>query len=298
MPYVWFILICLIWGSSFILMKRAMECLSPFSIGAGRAIGGAMVLAMVYLIYRHRPTIARRDLWPLLVVVVLGFVWPHTLQPELVARHGGAFVGMSVGFTPLATILVSIPILGVWPTSRQTIGVCGALACMLLLMIDLVQRSIPLFDILLAFSVPVGYSIANSLIRLSLKHLPPLELTLLCLLSAGTVLFPLSLAINNHRPVNPEQLGTALLAVATLGIVGTGLATFLFNRLVQQQGPLFAAMTTNLVPIGAVLWGRADGEQITMPQIIALAGVLFMVTYVQYGAARSAATGLVLEEAT
>lgn len=286
MPYIWFTVICLIWGSSFILMKRAMEYLSPVSVGAGRAFGGALILALIFLVLKHRPTIARRDILAVFAVVVLGFVWPHSIQPELVARQGGAFVGMSVGFTPLVTILVSIPILGIWPTSRQTIGVLGALACMLALMLDLVQRSVPVTDILLAFSVPVAYSISNSLIRLSLKHLPPLELTLVCLIAASTVLFPLSLIVENHRTVDLDRMGTALLAVAVLGVVGTGIATFLFNRLVQQQGPLFAAMTTNLVPIGAVLWGRADGEQITVTQNVALIGVLIMVTYVQFGAAK------------
>ncbi len=286
MPYFWFVVICLIWGSSFMLMKRAMECLSPIGVGAGRAIGGTLVLAILFVILKQRRTVLRRDLVPLLAVVVLGFVWPHSLQPELVAKHGGAFVGMTVGFTPLLTILVSIPILGIWPTYRQTVGVVGALACMVLLLLDLGRHSIPLIDILLAFSVPFSYSIANGIIRRSLKHLPPLELTLLCLAAAGAVLLPLSLVIGNHRPANIDQLGTALLSLAVLGVVGTGIATFLFNRLVQDQGPLFAAMTTNLVPIGAVLWGRADGEQISLAQVVALVGILAMVTYVQFGAAK------------
>jgi drug/metabolite transporter (DMT)-like permease len=286
MPYVWFSLICLIWGSSFILMKRAMECLSPIGVGAGRAIGGTLVLAILVIVMKQRRTVRKQDLWPLLGVVLLGFVWPHSLQPELVARHGGAFVGMTVGFTPLLTLLVSIPILGIWPTYRQMIGVVGALICMALLLMDLGRHSIPLIDILLAFSVPLTYSIANGLIRRSLKHLPPLELTLLCLAVASIVLLPLSLLVGNHRTANLDQLGIALLSVAILGVVGTGIATFLFNRLVQQQGPLFAAMTTNLVPVGAVLWGRADGESISMLQIVALVGILAMVTYVQFGAAK------------
>ena len=288
MAYFWFMAICLIWGSSFILMKRAMQCLSPISVGAGRAIGGALVLALLFIVFKHRRTVQRSDFWPLLGVVFLGFVWPHSIQPELVARHGGAFVGMSVGFTPLLTILVSIPILGVWPTSRQTIGVVGALACMLALLMDLGRQAIPAADVLLAFSVPLTYSIANSLIRLSLKHLPPLELTLVCLTASGSILLPLSLTVRNHRTVDLDHLATALAAVAILGIIGTGIATFLFNRLVQQQGPLFAAMTTNLVPIGAVLWGWADGEPISTTQVVALIGILVMVTYVQFGTAKPA----------
>ena len=262
-------------------MKRAMACLSPIGVGAGRAIGGALVLGLIFFILRQRSTLRRSDMIPLGLVVVLGFVWPHSLQPEMVARHGGAFVGMTVGFTPLMTILVSIPILGVWPTMRQVVGVIGALACLSLLMLDYGRHSVPITDILLTFSVPLTYSIANSVIRRSLQHLPPLELTMVCLMAAGAVLVPLALAVQNHRPANPDSIGSALLAVATLGIVGTGIATFLFNRLVQEQGPLFAGMTTNMVPIGAVLWGGADGEAISLLQMVALLGILIMVTFVQ-----------------
>ncbi|WP_397568353.1 DMT family transporter [Schlesneria sp. T3-172] len=281
MPYIWFSVICLIWGSSFILMKRAMEYLSPIGVGAGRALGGSLVLALIFLLMKQRRTVRRTDFLPLLGVVVLGFVWPHSIQPELVARHGGAFVGMTVGFTPLLTLLVSIPILGAWPTTRQTVGVIGALSCLMGLMLDYGTRSVPVVDILLAFSVPFTYSIANSIIRRYLTHLPPLELTLICLTAAGAVMVPLSLSIRNHRPVDFSNLGSALAAVAILGVVGTGIATFLFNRLVQQEGPLFAVMTTNLVPIGAVIWGVVDGERITLLQLTALIGVLVMVTYVQ-----------------
>ena len=171
------------------------------------------------------------------------------------------------------------------PTTRQTVGVIGALVCLLALMLDFGRQSVPFADILLAFSVPLTYSIANSVIRRSLQHLPPLELTLICLTAAGAVLLPLAMTVRNHREVNFDQIGSALVAVAILGVVGTGIATFLFNRLVQQQGPLFAGMTTNMVPIGAVLWGCADGEQISVIQLVALTGILVMVAIVQVGAA-------------
>jgi hypothetical protein len=47
-------------------------------------------------------------------------------------------------------------------------------------------------------------------------------------------------------------------------------------------------MVTNLVPIGALAWGWADHEQVTSPQIVALIGLVSMVTVVQFGAARPA----------
>lgn len=287
MPYVLFCLVCVIWGSSFMLMKLATRCLTPIEVGAGRAIGGAVALAVVFLITRRRFTFSRGDLAALAVVVVLGFAWPHSLQPWLVDRIGGGLVGMSVGFTPLLTLVVAIPMLGHWPTVRQGLGVVGALFFLIVLMRDTVGRAIPLAELGLAMSVPVSYAVANCLIQRALKHLPPLELTLLCLTANSCVLLPLSIAVG-RPPINEAApWGVALLAVTVLGVVGTGLATFLFNTLVQEQGSLFATMTINLTPLGAVLWGWTMGEDVTVIQIVSLLGVLVMVSIVQFGAARS-----------
>lgn len=288
MPYVWFVVVCSIWGSSFILMKLANLCLSPISIGAWRDFGGAMVLLLMFLVARRRWALRRSDLVPLLGVAILGFAWPHSLQPQLVGRIGMAFVGMTVGMTPLLTILVSVPILGVFPTRRQLIGVIGALICMAVLMQDGLRHHVAVTDLLLACSVPFTYSIANSWIRRSLRHLPPLELTLLCLLTASGILLPLSAVVGVQRTIDPGDWPVALGAVLALGIAGTGIATLLFNKLVQDQGPLFASMTTNLVPVGAVLWGWAYGEHITPQQVAALVGILVMVTIVQFGSAQPA----------
>jgi drug/metabolite transporter (DMT)-like permease len=89
-------------------------------------------------------------------------------------------------------------------------------------------------------------------------------------------------------PIDPSgPWTTALVAVTVLGVVGTGIATFLFNKLVQDQGSLFATMTINLTPMGAFLWGWGMGETVTPVQMIALLGVLTMVIVVQFGAASS-----------
>ena len=288
MPYVWFVVVCSIWGSSFILMKRAMLCLSPLGIGAWRDFGGAVMLALMFLAARRKSEFRRSNLIPLLGVAVLGFAWPHSIQPELVGRIGGAFVGMTVGMTPLLTILVSVPMLGIYPTPRQLIGVFGALFFMAILMQDGLRHSVAMRDLLLAFSVPVTYSIANSWIRRSLRHLPPLELTLLCLLMASSLLLPLSAVIGDARTIETKNWPIALAAVATLGVAGTGIATLLFNKLVQDQGPLFASMAINLVPVGAAIWGWAEGEHITPMQVAALVGILVMVTIVQFGSVQRA----------
>jgi drug/metabolite transporter (DMT)-like permease len=67
--------------------------------------------------------------------------------------------------------------------------------------------------------------------------------------------------------------------------LSTGIATLMFLRMVQDQGPLFAGMVTYVIPLVALAWGQFDGERLTTLQIAAISGVLAMVALVQWRAA-------------
>lgn len=288
MAYIWFVVICLTWGGSFILMKKATLALSPVEIAAWRVISGAVALGILGWWQKSLRMPRRKDGGWLAFLVVAGYAWPFSLQPYLVALHGSALIGMTVSFVPLLTILVSIPVLGVYPTVRQLFGVLGALVCLGVLVMDGLQRHIPLSDLCLAGTVPLGYALCNTFIRRWLTHVGSLTLSFQSLVATSLVLFPLSLTSLGPQPVIRTNWGLALASVAVLGILGTGVATWLFNKLIQDEGPLFAGMVTNLVPIGAVLWGWLDHERVTTAQLVALVGIVLMVTIVQFGAASRA----------
>lgn len=288
MPYLIFLLICTMWGSSFILMKKASLEFSPLEIAAGRVIGGALFLGLIYWWHGKQPRLRKADLPLLLFIIVVGYALPYTVQPYLVAQHGSAFIGMTVSFVPLMTIVVSIPILRVYPSWRQSIGVLGALVCLGFLMADGIDRQIPAADLLLAATVPLTYSITNACISRWLRHMPSLQLTMVCLVGSSFVLLPMSLVADSPQSLSTEQWWLATSTLVLLGVASTGLGNFLFNKLLQDHGPLFAGMVTNLVPVGAVMWGWFDEERVTPLQCLALAGILSMVALVQFGAARSA----------
>lgn len=281
MHHLIFLFIVLIWSASFIMMKKADLAFGPLSVGALRVLGGALVLAALALLLRRRWRPQGKQ-WVLLVLLVLiGYAWPYTMQPFLVGRHGSGFIGMMVGLVPLLTVLVSVPLLRQWPSLRQAIGVFGGLACLALIMRDGLDRSVPLPHLFLAISVPLGYAISNTLIKRHLSGVPSLSLTLWCLGSSVLVLGPLALSREELR-AGGETLLVGTLCVAVLGVVGTGLAIFGLYRLIQLRGPLYAGMVTYLIPLGAVLWGWLDGEEVTTLQLAAMAGVIAMVVLVQW----------------
>src|SRR5262249_37335526 len=169
------------------------------------------------------------------------------------------------------------------------VGVLGALCFMALLVRDGLEREIPWLHLGLALTVPLCYALTNIVVRRWLSHVPSLELSFVSLAAGGALLLPLSFLIPFLQTAGTaDARSMAMTSLVFLWIVGTGITTFLFNRLIQHHGPLFAGMATNLVPIGALAWGWADHERVTSRQIVALIGLVSMVTIVQFGAARPA----------
>ena len=280
-------------------MAKAGSALGPVAIGAGRVLGAAVVLLLAWAIAAPSSRVPRDKWLPCLIVGLVANGYPYVVQPYLIRTGlaigeggGHSFFGMMVAFTPLLTILASAPMLGIWPSLRQLVGVLVGLGFMALLMSDGLQRGITPVMLLMAFSIPLSYAMANTYLRRSLSQVPATALSASMLLAPALVLTPL--AFNNNllakfhlaAPPTPTDWPSSLAAVAVLGVLGTGVTMWLFVRLVQQQGPLFAGMVTYVVPVVALLWGRVDGEMITPRQIIAIVGVLSMVALVQYGAAQ------------
>jgi drug/metabolite transporter (DMT)-like permease len=281
-----FLMLVLVWGSNFILMKRGTDAFHAMEVAFGRMLGGAIVLAVV-LAWRGKTWEWRRLPWGLITFcTLLGYVWPYFVQPVLVSRHGGAFIGLSVSFVPLLTILVSIPLLKVWPTPQQVIGVLGALACIAGLMWDGLDRNVPPLDLLGAFSVPTAYAIVNTLVRKSLNEVPNVQLSA-AILGIGTLaLAPAALWFPSPLDATTEEVRLAWVSVFVLGVLGTGWGTLVFNGLIQAKGPLFAGMATYLVPLIALAWGWFDRESVTPLQVGCLLGVLVMVGVAQLGSGK------------
>ena len=96
-----------------------------------------------------------------------------------------------------------------------------------------------------------------------------------------------------HAPAESGvSVGKAVASVAFLGIVGSGLAMWMFYKMIQLRGPLFAGMVTYVVPGIAVLLGWAlEDEVVTRWQLGALLGILVSVALVQSVAGNTRRTG-------
>jgi len=297
MHHLIFITICVIWGSNFVLMKWAYAAFGPIGVGAGRVLGGAGVLWVLWVFWilskkwagekdataTQGKSFRGGDWLALMVPVVIGSIYPYIAQPYLIGKHqDSAFFGMMVCLVPLLTIVASVPMLRVWPTFRQGGGVLLGLACMVLLMRDGQVRGMSGLDLMLAVLVPLSYAVSNTFIKRRLSQMSPVFMTAMILGLTSLVITPIGVVAEGIKPVSGPELWEALLVLAWLGVVGTGIATVMFYRLIQTHGPLYAGMVTYVIPLGALAWGWFDDEVVTGTQLLALVGVFAAIAMVQW----------------
>jgi len=292
MPYLYFLFNCLIWGSSFIMMDRAATALGPLAISTIRLLGGALTLALYWAWKQPEVRIAKSDWKPIFLVAAISNAWPFTVLPFVLSRadeHG--YFGMMPSLVPLVTIVASIPMLGIWPSLRQVVGVVGGLICLGGVVLDGSQRGIAPGVLALAVTVPITYALGNTYIKWKLSHMDPLPMTVLFLGIAGLLLLPWQLfpsllaEAGLAGPAEPRDWPLAMVSMFVLAVFSTGLATLMFLQMLKYQGPLFAGMVTYVIPIVALAWGQYDSERLTTLQIAAIGGVLAMVALVQWRAA-------------
>ncbi|TWT87721.1 EamA-like transporter family protein [Pseudobythopirellula maris] len=290
MAHLYFALICLLFGSNFFLMSRATLAFGPMEIGFWRVASAGLVLALIWGLAARKARLRKEELPKVLFVALIANCYPYVAQPLLISQgFGHSFFGMMVAFAPLLTILVSVPMLGIWPSWRQVVGVLVGLVCIGLLMADGSSRGIEPWMLLVAVSVPLSYAVGNTYLRRYLQHAAPTPMSTVMMAISSAALAPLAFggfvpegALGEPaRTPTPDQWPVAVAALATLGFLGTGGTIWMFVRLVQDRGPLFAGMVTYVVPVLALLWGLVDGEKITTIQLVAIGGVLSMVALVQ-----------------
>ncbi|MEL6812147.1 MAG: EamA family transporter [Bacteroidota bacterium] len=277
----WFYLtiLSIIWGSSFILIKKGLVGLTDYQLGSLR-----IVLTSIFLFSVGFKSIGeiKRKHW--VWVVISGFVssfFPPFLFAMAQTQIDSAVASILNSLTPLATVVVGIILFKILSTRRQIWGVLIGLVGTVLLIIagaNFNPDQNYWYSVLIIAST-IGYALNVNIIKKYLSDISALAVT------TGNFLFifPPALAILYMSGFfetiweSPEmQLSFGYVAI--LSLFGTAIAKVVFNKLVQIASPVFASSVTYTMPIVAVLWGIVDGEQFGWMQILA-AGIILLGVY-------------------
>ena len=283
-PLMAWVLLCalaLVWGSSFILIKRSLGAFPPEQVAAGRLVFALLFFTPFLARQSRQPDVrvAVRHRWvALLASGVIGFVIPAFLFAEAGAHLNSSLAGALNSLSPLFTLILGGLFFGQSLKLRQVTGIFLGLAGSLLLVFFSATGSFQINQY--AFLVVLAtlcYGLNTNLIGRYISHLPAFVSTAWLFAFAGPIALLTLMPTDFLSRVLHPQNNLPLAALATLGVFGSGLMSIFFNRVMQLASPLFAASVTYLIPIVALLWGVLDGETIYAVQFagmaVCLAGV-------------------------
>jgi drug/metabolite transporter (DMT)-like permease len=279
--WVLLILLTIIWGSSFILIKKSLEHYGPFQVGALRVLIAGILLAPVAMLNIRK--FPRKRLKWLIVAAVAGNFIPMFLFPLAETEVSSSIAGIVNSMMPIFVILIGALFWKFKTTGRQMIGVAISFSGACLLMLSGAEGdSLKIVPILWLLLATLLYAVSVTTVKSKLSDVPAKILSafvfffILFLPSLVTLAF--TGFFNNFEGTKGEFIGLGY--VSLLSIFGTGLAMMLNYRLLSISTPLFASTVTLLMPIVAVIWGVLDGESLTGLQfaggIIIIGGLLFL----------------------
>jgi len=269
--------LAIIWGSSFILMKKALLGITPYQLGALRTIFTAFFLFSVG--FKAIKKIDKRQWKWLILSGFLGSFFPAFFFAIAETEIDSSVASILNSLVPLNTVLMGFAVFGIASTKRQIVGVIiGFIGTALLILKGAALN--PDQNYLYALFVIVStvmYAANVNIIKRYLQNVKPLHIAVGnyvgIIIPAIVVLFWSDFFIDNTY-AHPN-FKMALVYVGILSFFGTAMAKVLFNNLIQISTPVFASSVTYLMPIVALIWGVLDGEGFSWLQ--ALASLIILV---------------------
>lgn len=272
--WVAMLILSLVWGSSFILMKKGLVAFSFTQVAGIRVFVGFLLL--IPSIIKHLPKLNRSNTKNLVVVGYAGIFFPAFLFALAQTHISSALSGMLNSMATLFALVVGILFYKNKTTLYQVIGVTVGFIGALALITGgdfraiLGANSYALFVII----VTIGYGINANEVKFRLQNLTGVQVTSLSFLFVGPVAGIILLTTDLSTAYQSPDFWSSLLAVVALSAFGSVLSLFLFNGLIRHTNALFASSVTYIVPFFAILWGLFDGETINAVQIAGIIIVL------------------------
>jgi drug/metabolite transporter (DMT)-like permease len=254
-PYVRLLLLGLIWGTSFLFIKVALEGLPPLGVALGRTVAGAATMWAV-VAARRLPVPRTWAVWRHVVVLsVLANVVPFALFSWGELHVSSGVAGVYNATTPLFTLLVAMAALpDERPTRERVAGVAlGLLGVVVVLGPWRGVGQNTLLGQAACLVASASYGVGFNYVRrfVTPHRLHPATLTA-CQLAVATVLLG---AVTPLAGGGVHLTARVVASVLALGALGTGIAFVLYHGLIRDLGATTASLVTFVVPVVAVALG-------------------------------------------
>ncbi len=284
----WVILVFLsiIWGTSFILIKKSLIAFAPLEVAILR-VGISGIAFIPFFIYKFR-TLEWNRWWFYFIIALTGSGIPAILYATAQTRLSSATSGILNSITPIFTLIIGVVIFKNLTSPKQVIGsVIGFIGAAALVLLDKPLDSgqgIPIFFAMLVIIGTVLYGANVNLIKEYFQDVEPMQLSSFAFVLLGLpvcIFIPFS-DIPDKVVLHPEGF-SSLMALVLLALMSTVLAIIIFYKLVQDTSAVFASTVAYIIPIVALVWGVLDGEYIGMMHLASMGIILLGVYLIRAG---------------
>ena len=253
------VLLSALWGASFMLIRIASPVLGPNVLAVLRIGMATLTLAVLMRAMRHA--------WPMghwrelaligLLSVALPFLLFAWAALHLPAGYSALLNSTAVVFGMFASAWMKEDTL----TLRKVLGcACGFCGVLLIVGLGPVEPSAKVFLAALGcVAASACYGVSTPLMKRALSRMEPLQI------AAGLHAMSLLMLIPGAAWSWPQAHFTpmALLAVAIMGVVTSGIAYWMHIRILAHVSPVAAMSPTFMIPVFGVTWGHLFlGEQL------------------------------------
>lgn len=274
--WVYLFTLSLIWGSSYILIKKGLVGLTPLQLGSTRIVMTTVIL-MIFGWKQLRKIPKEAWKW----IILTGFF--GTFFPSYLFAFAETVIDSSVaavlnGMTPLFTLILGLLFFNSSFKWMKIVGVLvGFGGTLVLVSNEFTMRSgLSSWYAFLVMAATLCYSINVNLIKYKLQGVPALAIALgnfiaIVIPAFGVLLFT---DFPWTKITSSPEVSSSIGYILILSLFGTALAKVMFNELVSISTAVFSISITYLLPIVAIAWGILDGEQFTLIQWLGCALIL------------------------
>lgn len=273
--WVALILLSIIWGSSYILIKKGLQAYSPVQVACLRL--GITALVFTPLLFTRKVYVHLNRWRTLFLVGAIGSLLPAFLFPAAQTKVSSGAAGILSSLTPLLTFVVGIIAFQQKTTAAKVFGVfLGILGASYLMHLE---NTVNFEGFQYGFLIVIaclGYAVSTNLIKKSLSDIPSLAISAISFALVGWIALIILVSFTDFTTVlvAHEKGLTSLGYIATLAISSTALASVVYFKLIKETSALFAASVSYLTPVIAVSWGLLDGEVLSILHILGMALIL------------------------
>jgi drug/metabolite transporter (DMT)-like permease len=269
------IVLSLIWGSSFILIKRGLVGLNAFQVGSLRILFTAVFLLLIG--FKSLIKIPRFQ-WKFIgMTAFFGTFLPVYLFAYAQTQIHSSVSAILNSLTPMNTLILGVLAFGLTFKKAQIIGILIGFAGSILLVYNgaINHSGQNYFYAVFIVIASLCYATNVNLIKKYLSDLSPMSISVG---NFAVMIIPAIIVLSFSgflEVIHLEKAQNSMMYIAILGVLGTGIANLIFFRLIQISSPVFATSVTYLIPVVAFCWGLLDHETLTSVQFLGAFIVLF-----------------------